>query len=85
MRIMAPIAPQSQFDSEELIFLLEANYDRALDAKFALSDGVLWSVFMHPLAELTAQQFKDCVQQVATLADNFGTTYASSNLYFTGH
>jgi hypothetical protein len=37
---------------------------------------------MHPLAELTEAQFRDGVEQVATLADNFGTSFASSNLSF---
>lgn len=84
MRIMAPIAPQSELDNDELVRLLEANYDRALDAKFALKDGVLWSVFTHPLGELTDDQFTDCINQVATLADNFGGSYASSDLFFGG-
>lgn len=84
MRIMAPVTSQTNLDAEETTFLLEANYDRALDAKYALSKGVLWSVFMHPLADLTDALFKDAVEQVATLADNFGGTYASSNLFFTG-
>ena len=84
MRIMAPIAPQSELDGQDMVLLLEANYGRALDAKFALNDGVLWSVFIHPLAELTDDQFKDGIEQVATLADNYGTSYASSTLVFAG-
>ena len=84
MRIMTPIIAQEQLDKEELTRLLEANYDRALDAKYALSDGALWSVFTHPLKELTDEQFIGCVGQVATLADNFGSSYASGNLFFGG-
>ena len=84
MRIMAPVAPQNELEEADLITLLEANFDRALDAKYAMKDQVLWSVFTHPLAELTEDQFTDCIDQVATLADNFGTSYASSNLFFGG-
>ena len=84
MRIMAPVTPQNELDNDELVRLLEANYDRALDAKYALNDGVLWSVFTHPLGELTDDQFTDCIDQTATLADNFGDSYASSNLFFGG-
>lgn len=84
MRIMTPIIAQEQLDKDELTRLLEANYDRALDAKYALSDGALWSVFTHPLKELTDEQFIGCVGQVATLADNFGSSYASGNLFFGG-
>jgi len=84
MRIMTPIASQDQLDKDELVRLLSANYDRALDAKYALSQETLWSVFTHPLAELTDEQFIGCVGQVATLADNFGSSYASSALFFGG-
>jgi hypothetical protein len=82
MRIMAPIIAEGDLDAEDLAILLGANFGRALDAKYALNDGVLWSVYMHPLAELTEAQFRDGVEQVATLADNFGTSFASSNLSF---
>ena len=84
MRIMSPVAGQDQLDKAELIRLLEANFASALDSKYALRDGTLWSVFTHPLAELTDEQFLDCMAQVANLADNFGRSYASSNLTFGG-
>ena len=84
MRIMSPVAAQDQLDKAELIRLLEANFASALDSKYALRDGTLWSVFTHPLAELTDEQFLDCMAQVANLADNFGRSYASSNLTFGG-
>jgi len=84
MRIMTPVAAQDQLDKDELLRLLSANYSRALDAKYALSQDTLWSVFTHPLAELTDEQFIGCVGQVATLADNFGSSYASSGLFFGG-
>ena len=84
MRIMSPVAAQDQLDKAELIRLLEANFGSALDSKYALRDKTLWSVFTHPLAELTDEQFLDCMAQVANLADNFGGSYASSNLIFGG-
>ena len=84
MRIMSPVAAQDQLDKAELIRLLEANFGSALDSKYALRDQTLWSVFTHPLAELTDEQFLDCMAQVANLADNFGRSYASSNLTFGG-
>ena len=84
MRIITPIIAQDQLNQDELTRLLEANYDRALDAKYALAEGSLWSVFTHPLKELTDEQFIGCVGQVATLADNFGSSYASGNLLFGG-
>jgi len=84
MRIISPVAAQEGVSEGELTRLLEANFGSALDAKYALGDGTLWSVFTHPLAELTDMQFLDCLAQVANLADNFGGSYASSNLMFGG-
>ena len=84
MRIMSPVAAQDQLDKDELTRLLEANFGSALDAKYALRDGTLWSVFTHPLGELTDEQFLDCLAQVFNLANNFGQSYASSNLIFGG-
>ena len=84
MRIMSPVAPQDNLDADEMTRLLEANFGSALDAKYALRQGTLWSVFTHPLAELTDMQFLDCLAQVSNLANNFGRSYASSNLIFGG-
>ena len=84
MRIMSPVTTQDRLNEAELTRLLEANFSSALDAKYALRDQTLWSVFTHPLGELSDEQFLDCVAQVANLANNFGDSYASSNLFFGG-
>lgn len=84
MRIMSPVTAQENLNANELARLLEANFDSALDAKYALRDETLWSVFTHPLGELTDEQFLDCVAQVANLANNFRYSYASSNIVFGG-
>jgi hypothetical protein len=84
MRIMTPIVRRSAVTDDELATLLEANFDRALDAKFALHQGHVWSVFVHPLSKLDEAQLVDAARQVATLADNYGTTYTSSPLVFGG-
>ena len=84
MRIMSAITTDTDLNSEELHHLLSANFDRALDSKYAISQGTLWSIFTHPLAELTDEQFIGCVGQVVTLADNFGGSYSSGNLFFGG-
>ena len=84
MRIISPVAPQTSLDQPMMARLLEANFGSALDAKYALRDGTLWSVFTHPLAELSEMQFMDCLAQVSNLVSNFGGSYASSNLIFGG-
>lgn len=84
MRIFSPIADQTEVTSKELEAMLEANFHAALDAKYALYSGFVVSLFTHPLKELTEDQFKDAVKQVAVAASNFGTTYSSTDLIFGG-
>jgi len=82
MRIMSPVAPLEGMENEQLLECLAANFDRALDAKYATSGGILWSTFMHPLAELEDHQVLAALNQVARLSATFGTTYSSSDLTF---
>ena len=82
MRIMAPIGELKELDPKVLQLLLEANYDRALDAKYALRGKELWSVSVHPLATLAPDDFASFLDQVVRLVKNTGSTYASSDLVF---
>ena len=69
-------------DAELLWTLLCANFDRALDAKYAIHRGLLWSTFVHPLGELTAAEFESGLKQVYTLRATYGTTYTSTDMVF---
>ena len=82
MRIMTPVADADSLDQRDLIVLMEANFDKALDARYALWQGTLWSVFIHPLGELSADRFDAGLLQTVTLADNYGTTYTSTDRTF---
>ena len=82
MRIMTPIIEEGNLDLADMKVLLEANFDKALDAKYSLYQEFLWSSFTHPLQELTVEQLKDAMKQVATLADRYGDTYSSTDLVF---
>ena len=77
MRIMSPIVDIASISQDEWLVLMSANFDRALDARFCVNDNVLWSAFIHPLQELEPQQFLNALDQVVTLAGNYGTTYSS--------
>lgn len=85
MRLMAGIMEESKLTKDDLIKVMEANYDRALDAKYAISNDVLWSVFTHPLKELSPEQVIDALIQVKNLVHNYGTTYTSTDLVFGGN
>ena len=85
MRLMMPIRtldPSKQEDLRLALIALTSNYDRALDARYALQQGVLWSVFIHPLESLTEDDLENAIDQVRTLRKNTGTTFTSSDLLF---
>ncbi|NOT35703.1 MAG: type III secretion system chaperone [Candidatus Eisenbacteria bacterium] len=84
MRIMAPIGEVREMQPDLLQVLLQANYDRALDARYALRGKELWSVTVHPLATLAPDDFASFLDQVVKLVKNTGSTFASSDLVFGG-
>ena len=84
MRVMTPIVEEKDVEQEIMKKLLEANFDRALDAKYSIYQDFVWSVFTHPFGELTVEQFKDAMKQVATLADRYGSSYSSTDFVFGG-
>ena len=84
MRIITPIVEQGALGEELLLDALTANFHAALDVKYALSQGYLWSVYIHPLKELSEYEVKSAVDQVVNAANNFGTTFSSTDMIFGG-
>ena len=88
MRIMMPIRkfdPTRKAEDLQLALIaLHSNFDRALDARYATQNGILWSAFIHPLESLTAKDVKSGLVQVRSLRKNTGTSYTSSELLFGG-
>ncbi len=82
MRIMSPIIEQKELAFQDLLKLLEANFHTALDVKYAISDEVLWSIFIHPLKELDKDEVLSAINQVYAAAVTYGTTYNSTGLVF---
>jgi len=82
MRIMAPIGVVEELEPDLLHVLLQANYDRALDARYAMRGNELWSVVVHPLATLATDDLPAMFDQVVLLVKNTGSTFASTELVF---
>ena len=82
MRIIAPINEVARSDTEMLWTLLAANYDTALDAKYAIHDGVVCATFLHRLSWLTADELDNAIEHVVNLARSTGTTFSSSDLKY---
>ena len=84
MRIIMPITKGTTLSKEMLQACLTANFHTALDVKYALSDELLWAVYIHPISPLTEGQLKSALAQVYSAALTFGTTFSSTDLLFGG-
>jgi len=82
MRVIASITKYDSLNAEQLEKVMEANFYTALDARYALKDGVLYSAYIHSLSSLSEAQIKSAVDQVSALALTFGTEYSSGSLNF---
>lgn len=84
MRVMIPINEADALPPEELERLLQANFDSALDARYAIANDLLWAVFLHPLSSLTDKDFLLGLGQTANIVTSFGTTYSSGLFIYGG-
>lgn len=84
MRVVIPIDGTEDLDQEELIRLMQANFDSALDARYAIAHGQLWGVFIHPLSSLTDEEFVLGIGQTANVVASFGSSYSSGMFIFGG-
>ncbi len=84
MRIMVPIRPAEGLKLEEFERITQANFDTALDSRYAIAQKLLWSVYIHPLSELYPRQFIKGIGQTVNLALSYGKTYNSGLLTYGG-
>ncbi len=82
MRIISPVEKMENVTQSEIMKCMEANFHSALDVKYSISDGILWSTFIHPLAQLDKDQVIDAISQVYSCTKTFRTTYSSGALVF---
>ncbi len=84
MRIVAPVEQVANLTPDQHEAIMVANFHTALDARYAVSRGLLFSAFIHPLSTLHPDDLESGIRQTATLAQTFGTTYNSGALIFGG-
>lgn len=84
MRAMVPIRAADGLEAEELMRLMQANFDTALDARYAVAQGRLWGVFIHPLSPLQKDQLLSGLAQTVGVALSYGTSYSGGALTFGG-
>ncbi len=84
MRIIAPILKTDKLSKDELYRVMQANFDSALDARYAIAKGILWGTFIHPLSSLTGKDFLMGIGQTANVVMSYGNTYSSGVMVFGG-
>ncbi|WP_299627871.1 hypothetical protein [uncultured Tateyamaria sp.] len=84
MRAMVPIRSAQGLTTEELMRLMQANFDTALDARYAVARGRLWGVFIHPLGPLEKDQLISALIQTVNVARTYGQTYSGGATVFGG-
>ena len=84
MRAMVPIASVEDVTPEEMNRMMQANFDTALDARYAVAQGRVWGVFIHPLGALERAEFLSGLAQTVNLARTYGTLYSGGAQVFGG-
>ncbi len=84
MRAMVPIRSAAGLSAQELMRLMQANFDTALDARYAVAQGRLWGVYIHPLSPLKREQFLSAIIQTINVARTYGSAYSGGAVTFGG-
>lgn len=84
MRIIAPIGDFAEVTEAQKDRMLEANFHSALDARYSVSNGILYAAYIHPLASLSDRDVITAIYQVISLQQTFGKEYSSGLLTFGG-
>jgi hypothetical protein len=84
MRLMLPIADTGEIDAAMMQRLLQANFDTALDARYAIARDTLWATFIHPMSPLSDQELISAIAQTMSIAKTFGSTFSSGAWTFGG-
>ena len=81
---LMPIRSAAGLSLEELMRVMQANFDSALDARYAVAQGRLWATYIHPLSALEREQFLSALIQTVNIARTYGQTYSGGALTFGG-
>ena len=84
MRAMVPIRSADGIAPEELQRMMQANFDTALDARYAVAQGRVWGVFIHPLSPLQREQLVSGLIQTVNIARSYEQAYTGGAQHFGG-
>lgn len=84
MRLVVPIAQASSLDPELLDVMMRANFHTTLDSRYAISEDVVFAVFLHPISSLSPELLRSAMKQVVNLAKTFGTSFSGGGPVYPG-
>jgi len=84
MRAMVAIGRAEDLSPEDLLRVMQANFDSTLDARYAIANGILWAAFIHPLSPLEKDQLISGLAQTVNIAKTYGTLYTGGAAEFGG-
>lgn len=84
MRIITPVALIADLPEGAMERLMQANFDTALDARYAVAQNLVWGAFIHPLDTLTQRDFASGILQTHAIGESFGTTFSSGAISYGG-
>ena len=84
MRLFSQIRPSDGLSGAQLRRLMQANFDTALDVRYAIANGILWSTFIHPLESLDDEAFLIALGQTVNAVITYGSSYSSGLLSYRG-
>jgi hypothetical protein len=81
MRLVTPISMVETVDPRVNEILLRANFYGTLDARYAISDGVIYGTFLHPISSLSPELLSSALAQVLSLTKTFGSSFSGGELH----
>ena len=84
MRIIIPLAEAGELNAEQLTRLMQANFESALDARYAVAQGFVWSTFIHGLSTLSEEELISGLAQTFNVAFTYGTSFSSGLFNYGG-
>ncbi len=84
LRILSPLKASQEVTIEEMTRMMQANFDTALDARYAIARGTLWATYIHPLSPMEKNEFISGLGQVVNLSLSYGTLYSGGALQYGG-
>lgn len=84
MRALSPVADLEDVQINTLQRMMQANFDTALDARYAIAKDMVWSTYIHALRPLEKDQLISGLGQVVNLVQTYGTLYTGGAMQFGG-